>query len=104
MHFTINWREHCELQPMRWLVTSTNTDQPMITLLAMALGEMSAIHTRNPLEGISVERVVQGHEDYLDVDGVLDAICALRDGARADGRPKRIARGWTNSKRCASSS
>lgn len=47
-------------EPVRWLVTSTDTDQMMIILLAMATGILSTVGT-NPVD-VAAKRVVQGYD------------------------------------------
>lgn len=59
VHFMINWRKHCIRRPERRLVTLTDSDQPMVILLAMATGKVSAVHTSgNPGVETTLTRVV----------------------------------------------
>lgn len=61
VHFIINWRKLCALKLATWLVASTNIDQLIVILLAMATGVLSAV-TRAVVSRVKVtiKCVIQG--------------------------------------------
>jgi len=82
VHFIVNWRKHCALKPEKWLVTSSDTDELMVILLAMATGAIAAEDTSSDSQvKVTIKRVINGETDYLYVNRVFYAICTLKDGS-----------------------
>lgn len=47
VHYIISWRNHCMLKSGKWLETSSDTDQLIVILLAMATGVIATKDTRS---------------------------------------------------------
>ena len=80
-HFIVNSWMYCEEPPTKWLVTSIDTDQWMIILLAMAVGK---IRWAGPGKvDVTVKRVLSGGTDYIWVNRVYGALLGLTDGCES---------------------
>lgn len=84
VHFMRNWRQHRVLWLVRWLVTSADIDYLMIIIFPMANGMLSATDSSGePLVQVTVKRVIQGQTDYVYINQIFDATCALGDGSES---------------------
>lgn len=72
VHFIINRHSHCALKPAKRLVTSSDTDQPILTPLAMATGRIAAVDTSSDSQvKLTINRMIHAETDYLYVNRVL---------------------------------
>lgn len=71
------------MKAANWFVTS-DSDQLVVILLAMATGVLSAVDTSSySWVQATIKRITQGRTDDLYINRVFDAICALRYGGES---------------------
>ncbi|CAM9353942.1 unnamed protein product, partial [Hapterophycus canaliculatus] len=81
VHFIVWSEKYWGRSFSKWMVTSVDTDQWMIILLAMSAGKIQP--SGSAKVDVTVRRVVAGNAKYLYVNRVFDKICNLRDGSES---------------------
>ena len=85
VHFIIHSGALFDRHLKRWLVTSIDTDQWMLVLLAMSCGYIEP-QGSNAVQ-VTVKRIVSGGPRYILVNRVYGAIVTQRDGSESAWPP-----------------